>query len=184
MKKILFFGDSIVCGVGASSPEERFSTLCVKIMNKDRSEYCEINLGVSGSKLVDFGFEQVLPNAIKEKPDVFVIEYGTNDNALGVPEEVFLQTYLKTVQIIKEKLPETQITCMTICPSWDHYDCDAAWLEVVNPRIIKIAEKEKTLLAKIHIGLGNNRKYFPDGIHPNNNGHRIIAEILAETIQN
>ena len=48
-KKILFVGDSISVGVGASSPQKRFTTMAVKMLNQAAGKelYKEINTSVN-----------------------------------------------------------------------------------------------------------------------------------------
>jgi hypothetical protein len=71
---------------------------------------------------------------------------------------------------------------MTICPSWSHYNSEDQWRTQANAGIQEIAAREHTQLADIAFALQNRKKYFPDGIHPNDEGHRIIADTLVQTI--
>ena len=50
-KKIVFVGDSISCGVGASPREMRFSTVAVKLLAENSGKYIEHNIAISGSTM-------------------------------------------------------------------------------------------------------------------------------------
>lgn len=114
--KILFLGDSIALGVGASSPKNRFSTVLTCSLNEigDRL-FTEINMAVSGSTMVQSGYPVILSKAIAEKPDVFIVQHGVNDNAIGNSLAEYLWAYRETVRAVKKALPDAMIVCLTIC---------------------------------------------------------------------
>jgi len=188
---ILFLGDSISVGVGAGEPGKRYSTLVTNFLNQGEKKIEEVNVAISGSTLVDqlwpapksSGYPYVLEKALALKPDIFVIQHGTNDNAVGASIGEFLWSYRQTVRAVKEKLPQTKIVCMTICPSWGITNATEEWLNQVNIGIQEIAALENTLLAHTHFRLQNRRDLFPDGIHPNDEGHRIMAESVIDALQ-
>ena len=179
-KRILFFGDSIAVGVGASSPARRFSSILAAKLGQ---AWQEINLGVSGSTLAAAGYHDVLPKALEEKPDVFVIQYGVNDNALATPIEEFLRLYRETVATVKKALPAAIVVCVTICPSWNHYQSSTAWLAAANTGIKDIAAAAGVLTALNHERMVDRGELFPDGIHPNDEGHLVMAESIFQTLK-
>jgi hypothetical protein len=126
----------------------------------------------------------VLAQVIDAKPDVFVIQHGTNDNALCHSLGRFLWSYRETVRTVKRQLPDTRIVCMTICPSWDIPGSTDAWLNQANAGIQEIAAMENTLLAQTYARLKYRRELLPDGIHPDDAGHKIMAESVVEAIKN
>jgi lysophospholipase L1-like esterase len=80
---ILFLGDSISDGVGASNNANRFTTLLTQQLQTEDCKFIEKNLAISGSTLIQSGFSTMLSQAIEEKPDIFVIQHGVNDNTFG-----------------------------------------------------------------------------------------------------
>ena len=182
MRKILFFGDSISCGVGASSAKERFSTKTADFLRLRGFECEEVNMAVSGSTLIDSGYPVVLSEAIRRNPNVFVIQHGTNDNAIGHSIGKFLWTYRETVRRVKEKLSDSIVVCMTLCPSWAHYRSEHNWHRMVNAGIQEIAAEEEVLSACPFDGIPEPRCFFPDGIHPNDEGHLVMANSLTDAL--
>jgi lysophospholipase L1-like esterase len=190
-KKILFLGDSISVGIGASHAKKRYTTLVADTLGQGKVKIEEVNVAISGSTLVDqlwpepksSGYPYVLKKAIEAKPDIFVIQHGTNDNAVGASIGEFLWSYRQTVRAIKKNLPKTKIVCMTICPSWGVTNATTEWLNQANIGIQEIAASENTLLAHTNFKLQNRCDLFPDGIHPNDEGHQIMAESVIEALQ-
>ena len=189
---ILFIGDSISTGVGASGPANGYTTLITAALNRRHKgyKYEEINLAISGSTLVDqlwpvpnsSAYPYILKKVIRSKPDIVVIQHGTNDNAAGSSIGQFLWSYREIVRTIKEKFPQTKIVCMTICPSWGIGKSTERWLTQANVGIQEIAAMENTLLAHTNYNLKNRREIFPDGIHPNDEGHRIMAASVLKAL--
>ncbi|MGI9430147.1 MAG: SGNH/GDSL hydrolase family protein [Bythopirellula sp.] len=184
-KTILFLGDSISVGSGTSSPEKKYPTVLTRLLNAETKdgEFAAVNLAIGGSTLVDqfwpapesSGYPHMLAQAIEQAPDVLVIQHGTNDNALGHSLGRFLWTYRETVREIKKNLPNTRIVCSTICPSWKTLSATDEWVNQANAGIQEIAALENTLLAQNYLKLRHRRELLPDGIHPNDEGARVVA---------
>lgn len=188
---ILFLGDSIAAGVCASSAQTRnvsdttcFSTMLTRQLNETGGSWVEINVAVSGSTLAQSGYPLVLPHAVSLKPKCFVIQHGVNDNAVGVSLGEFLWSYRETVRTVRKALPNTVIVCMTVCPSWGHYNSDPSWVNLANIGIQEIAALEHTLVAQLALILRNRQELFPDSIHPNDEGHRLMAKTVLECLRN
>jgi len=181
-KRILFLGDSVSDGVGASAKEKRFSSVLTRMLSSDTDSAQEINLAISGSTLIDSGYKDVLPKAVCQRPDIFVIAHGINDNAIGHSLGKFLRIYDRTVEYIRENLPDIKIVCCTIPPSWGHFSYDERWLNQANTGIREIAAEHGIIVGDAYFKIHNRRELFPDGIHPNDEGHRVIAEALYEAI--
>jgi hypothetical protein len=160
------------------------------MLNAGGVNYVELNYGIGGSTLVDqfwpapnsSGYPYILEKAITEKPDVFVMQHGTNDNVLGHSLGRYLGTYHQTIKTLKERIPGVTIVCMTVCPSWDTPAATDAWLNRANAGIQEIAAMENTLLAQTYFKLQYRKDIFPDGIHPDDAGHKIMAESILEAM--
>jgi len=189
---IVFVGDSISVGAGASVPVNGYTKLVTNTLNKQNKgyEFKEINLALSGSTLVDqlwpkpnsSAYPYVLEKVIRSNPDIVVIQHGTNDNAGGSSIGQFLWSYRQVVRTIKETFPQTRIVCMTICPSWGISSSTKGWLTQANVGIQEIAAMENTLLAHTNFELKNRKELFPDGIHPNDEGHRVMAKSVIKAL--
>jgi lysophospholipase L1-like esterase len=189
-RRVLFLGDSIAWGTGASAPQQRFTSLVVTRLNeRENGRFEQLSLAVRGSALIDRAWRPLdaahphgLARAIALRPDVVVIAHGSNDNAFGHSLGEFLWAYRDSVRALRRKLPRAQIVCMTISPRWESMLSDDDWLNRANVGIQEIAALERTRLARSHAKLRSRRELFPDGIHPNDEGHRLLAESVLEAL--
>ena len=192
IKTILFAGDSISCGVGAKSPENRFSTQTVKLLNEnsDGILYVEKNIAVSGSTLCDSkwpednvsAYPDKLQALIDAKPDIAVIQHGVNDQTTHSSIGDFGWSYRQFIREAKAALPDTTFVVLTITPTNRRGEL-ALFHDITNTIIQEIAAREGLLLAQINLALDQKIDLFPDGVHPNPAGHRIMAETVAATIR-
>ena len=192
VKKVMFVGDSIALGVGAKPRENRFSTVAVKLLNEraGRTAYVERNIAMSGSNLCESmwpgkatsGYPFRLQDVLKVKPDILVLQHGVNDVTTGSSLGDYGWSYRHFVRTVKEQLPGTVIVCMTLSPGI-RSGASLQWQEQANAIILEVAAKESTLLAPVSLVMNGRDDCYPDRLHPNNEGHRIIAEAIADTIE-
>lgn len=189
-KKIVFVGDSISCGVGASPREMRFSTVAVKLLAENSGKYIEHNIAISGSTMSNqawpgrttSGYPYRLKDVIAAKPDIVVVQHGVNDNGTRCSLAEYFWSYRQFIREVKAALPNAGIVCMTITPVWRSPE-NMHYMATVNTGIQEIAAKENCIVVHIEQALNGERKYFPDALHPNNDGHKIMAETLAAAIR-
>ena len=193
VKKIMFVGDSISVGVGATSKEKRYTTLAVKMLNDaaGRKAYEEINIAISGSTMTTHlwpskhasGFPYRLPQVIAAKPDIVVVQHAVNDNAIGCSLGEFGYSYRTFIKEVKAKLPKALIVCMTGCPSQKRSAASDRMMDQINAIIQEIAARENTLLVQINQAFNFRPELFKDNYHPNDAGHKVMAETLVKTLQ-
>ena len=119
------------------------------------------------------------------EPDFIIVFMGTNDLGRRVSEEVFAADYNETLATIKAKHPNAAVCCVNI-PDRDIFLKERA--EMFN-RIIEEAVRsagENFFIADLFRSKLNNDYYYNntlDGLHPDEDGMRIIAEIIEEAIK-
>ena len=59
----------------------------------------------------------------------------------------------------------------------------AQFHDLSNAIIQEIAAKEGMILVPVHRVLDGKMELFPDGLHPNDQGHKLIAETVAAAIR-
>ena len=192
-RSIMFVGNSISEGVGATHPSKRYSTVAVDLLNRDAGKtlYREVNAAISGSTMVTYpwphetasAYPYRLQDVLNIKPDILVLQHGGNDNSLGFSVAEFAAALRSFIREVKVALPQTRIVCLTSGPSFHGGSERVKWLNEANTAIQEIAACENTLLAQTNLALRNRQELFPDNIHPNDEGHRIMAETLVKTIQ-
>ena len=117
-------------------------------------------------------------------PDVIIVFMGINDVGRGIDPEIFRRDYQSTLMTVKEKYPLASVCCVNL-PDRDIFLKKQT--EVYN-NIIKEATElagDKFFVADLFGSRLNNDFYYNntvDGLHPDQDGMRIIAEIIEDAI--
>lgn len=125
-----------------------------------------------------------LSNEQGETPDFIIIFMGLNDLGRRVDAEVFATDYQKTLIIIKQSFPNATVCCVNL-PDRDIFLKERA--QIFNQSIENAVKQagENFFIANLFNSRLNNDFYYmntTDGLHPDEDGMRIIAEILEESI--
>jgi acyl-CoA thioesterase I len=171
-KVILFFGDSLTAGYGLST-DEAFPALIEKKFNKKGKPAKVVNAGLSGE--TSAGGLTRIDWILRQPIDVFVLELGANDGLRGLPLEQTEKNLQAIINKVKTKYPETKIVVagMMVPPNMGpEY---TAKFQNIFPGI---AKKNNAVLIPFLLQdvAGNEKLNQADGIHPNIQGHKIVAE--------
>ncbi|HEU5293025.1 MAG TPA: arylesterase [Cyclobacteriaceae bacterium] len=171
VKTILFFGDSLTAGYGLS-PEEAFPALVEKAFNKDGKPCKVVNAGLSGE--TSAGGLSRIDWILRQPIDVFVLELGANDGLRGLPLAETKKNLQAIIDKVKAKYPKTKIVIvgMMVPPNMG-----GDYTKQFNEIFPSLAKKNNaTLMPFLLEGVAGNEKLnLPDGIHPNIEGHKIVA---------
>ena len=177
-KVILFFGDSLTAGYGLS-PEEAFPALIEKKLNKKGKPTKVVNAGLSGE--TSAGGLTRIDWVLRQPIDVFVLELGANDGLRGLPLEQTEKNLQAIINKVKAKYPKAKVVIagMMVPPNMgaDY----ASKFQKIFPALAKKnnAEFIPFLLEDV---AGNESLNLSDGIHPNIEGHKIVAETVLKVL--
>jgi acyl-CoA thioesterase I len=170
-KVILFYGDSVTAGYGLS-PEEAFPALVEKKLNKTTKKVKVVNAGLSGE--TSAGGLSRIDWVLRQQVDIFVLELGGNDGLRGLPLDQTRRNLQGIIDKVKAKYPNCKIVMagMMVPPNMgEEYTQE---FKRVYPDLA--AKNKATLIPFILDGVGGFEKLNQaDGIHPNVEGHQIIA---------
>ena len=200
-KKINFLGDSITEGVGTACREEIYLNLI-----KEAEGLAEArNYGISGTRLaVQNGPEDWGPaysvryTEMDDDADIVVVFGGTNDfghgNApIGSFDDRVNTTYYGACHVLMqgliEKYPAAVIVFMTPLhrltedePSMGNGLTLKAYVDIIK----EVAQFYSIPVLDLYAMSGiqprvpvQQEKYCPDGLHPNGEGHKLIASRLT-----
>lgn len=171
---ILFFGNSITAGYGID-PENAFSSLIQEKLDSLNYNYLVINAGLSGETTAS-GFSRV-SWVLKTVPEVFVLELGANDGLRGINVNETQKNLKLIIQKVKEVNPDVKILLagMEVPPSMG--EGYAGPFRKIFP---EVSESEKVSLIPFILDkvAGEADLNLPDGIHPTEEGHQIVAETV------
>ena len=143
---------------------------------------------LSGIDDEDSGVNRVydLSNNNGEDPDIIIVFMGTNDLGRGVDVDVFSADYERVLDTIVNKYPHAMVCCVNL-PDRDPILKGRA--EAFNSAIEEAVKKagDNFFIADLFHSKLNNDFYYlntMDGLHPDEDGMRYIAEIVEEAIRN
>ncbi len=178
-KRIVFFGDSITAGYGLST-EQAFPALIQQKLDSSKMPYQVINAGLSGETTA--GGLGRIDWILKNKPDIFVLELGGNDGLRGLSLDETEKNLTMMIEKVRAKNPEAVVIVagMQIPPNFGQ-----EYTERFRGLFAKVAKANKTelipfLLDKVG---GEPELNLADGIHPNVEGHRIVAETVWDNLK-
>ena len=171
-KTIIFFGNSLTAGYGLS-PSQAFPALIQKKIDSLGLPYKVVNAGVSGE--TSSGGNSRIDWILRQPVDVFVLELGANDGLRGIPPSETKKSLQSIINKVKAKYPGAQLvlTGMQMPPSMGQQyakEFRDIYPELANKNLI-------TLVPFILEGVGGELKLNQeDGIHPTEEGHKLLAE--------
>lgn len=187
--RIACVGDSITYGSGIEDRERNSYPAQLAKLLGERFEVR--NFGVGGATLQKRGDKPYWNlTAFKDvsafQPDIVVIKLGTNDskpqNWHGV--EPFKIDLLAMVRQFRELPGEPEVLICTPLPV--HKDAFGIREEVVRDEIVptvkSVAEEKEVPLIDLYNALKNAGHHFPDGVHPNAEGAKLIAKAVANAV--
>src|SRR5688500_5429361 len=177
-KVILFYGDSLTAGYGLS-PEEAFPALVEKKLNKDKNKAKVVSAGLSGE--TSAGGLTRLDWVIRQPIDIFILELGANDGLRGLPLEQTQKNLQEIIDKVKAKFPAVKIVIagMMVPPNMGP-EYTAKFRKIFPD----LAKKNNAALIPFLLQdvAGNEKLNLRDAIHPNPEGHKIVADNVIKII--
>lgn len=185
-KKIACFGDSIVQGrycKNSASVNTIMSKPYSVLLGEKCNDFNPKNYGIGGALVYNSDWKSLYLNCQKVKNnDIVFICAGTNDFGSNISREDFIQAYSYVI----DKLITNNTEVIICTPTYrNRTSANSAGLTLAD-----YADIEKDIAISkslIFIDLYNLTKnfpnwssYLPDGLHPNEIGHKIIAELLID----
>jgi lysophospholipase L1-like esterase len=188
--RVACVGDSITYG---SQVEERESNAYPAVLQNLLGEKFKVkNFGVSGMTLLKKGDKPYWKNPVFKaatdfKPNIVVIKLGTNDskpqNRTNITEFADDLTALVDHFAALETKPKIYL-CLPV-PVYKTFlgiNEESVSGEII-PAIKKVATEKKLPLIDLYKALSDQPLLFPDGVHPNAAGAKLIAETVHASIR-
>ncbi|MBK5278698.1 MAG: arylesterase [Bacteroidia bacterium] len=178
-KVILFFGYSLTAGYGLSM-EEAFPALAEKQLIQLGKNVKVVNAGLSGE--TSAGGLSRIDWILRQPIDIFVLELGANDGLRGLPLGQTRKNLQSIIDKVKAKYPKTKFVLagMMVPPNMGkEYAAD---FKKIYPDLAK--KNNATLIPFLLQDVGGIEKLNQtDGIHPNVEGHTIIARNISKILE-
>jgi acyl-CoA thioesterase-1 len=188
--RVACVGDSITFG---SQIPNRQSNSYPAVLQRLLGERFEVkNFGVSGATLLKKGdkpFWQMtaFTNASAFKPNIVVIKLGTNDskpqNRTNIAEfAADLSAMVDHFAGLESKPKICLCLPVPVFKTLSGINEESVAGEVITA-IKKVAAQKKLPVIDLHTALANHSSLFPDGVHPDATGAKLIAETVYVSIR-
>ena len=185
--RIACVGDSITFGATVKDRANNcYPAVLGRLLGK---KYTVRNFGVNGATLLKKGNLpywklKAFKDATAFGPNIVILKLGTNDtkpqnwNKAGPDFEADLRALITHFQ--KQPAKPAIYLCLPVPVYQDRWGINEKTItEGVIPVIKKVAKDKNLPVIDLHKILSNKPKMFPDKIHPNSAG----AKLMAQTIQ-
>ncbi|MBC8876437.1 MAG: SGNH/GDSL hydrolase family protein [Planctomycetes bacterium] len=205
--RIVAFGDSITNGMSPAGMKETdtFRDIARRELSEKIGAKVEVvNAGINGD-IVTLAIERLKRDVLDRKPDIVTIMFGGNEAGFYRPEtngfadtpRVSRDEFKAALNKIVDRIQAARITVvlMTCPPMTERY-----WGMKLEPYqkhginfLVKgyaqamrdVADEKGVELIDVYRAFQQKPKrldYFPDGLHPDARGHRVIADLLVERL--
>ena len=174
---VVFLGDSLSAGYGLPA-EQAFPALVERRLSERGLPVRIVNAGVSGDSTS--GALDRLDWLLGQKPDVLVVELGSNDAFRGQPVERIESNLREIVVRAQRAGARVLILGMKVPTNYGPEYSNA--FDAVYRRVAK--DTRAALMPFLLDGVGGHPELnMDDGIHPNAQGHKIVAENLLPYLE-
>lgn len=172
-----FLGGSITQGSLSTAPEKCYAYRVFDWWKKTfpDAEISYVNGGIGGTDSL-FGVSRAVSDVLMYQPDVVVVDFSVNDKA----DTFFQETYEGVVRKLLTWASEPAVILLNNV----FYDTGENAQEYHNAigdyyQVPHVSIKD-TLYQKMKEGAYTREELTPDGLHPNDKGHELVAaEIIA-----
>lgn len=189
--RVACLGNSITYGAGIKNRVR--DSYPVQLNNLLGDGYCVKNFGVSARTMLNKGDHPYMKEprfreALQFNPQVVIVKLGTNDtkpqnwqNKADFTKD--MQALIDTLNRLPSK-PKIYLCspAKAYTPSWGGIS-DSIIVNEVIPMVQKLAKKNKLPIIDLHAALEGMPELFPDKIHPNEEGAKIMARTVYEAIK-
>lgn len=177
VKKLVILGDSLTEGYGVSK-ESAFPQVIEKKLNQNSPAWQVVNSGVSGSTTAS-ALSRV-QWMLKNKPDVVLIILGANDGLRGVKTEQSEKNLAEAIELAQKSQVKVILGGLYMPPNYGK-----VYTQKFKAMYSHLAKKYKVYLVPFILEkvAGDPKLNQADGIHPNEEGHKIVAETIYNSIK-
>jgi len=188
-KLVACVGDSITYGSGISNRDrDSYPAQLNRMLQKFDNQWQAQNFGVSGATLLrnadkPYVQESAYNQVLAAEPDAVIIKLGTNDSKPHnwALKDDFISDYLFLIDSFAELPSKPKIWICYPVPAFNSNFgiSDAVIKDEIIPLVGQIAELRDVEVIDLYTALSDTSALFPDGIHPNAEGAKLIAEAIA-----
>jgi len=176
--RIIFLGDSLTAGLGLDV-KDSFPSLLQRRLDENGYEFEVVNAGVSGDTSAG-GLRRLEWAMADGTPRVLVVALGGNDGLRGLPPEQLEANLAAIIERGQARGLEVILAGMEAPPN---FGADyTAQFRAVYPAVAR--RYQIPLIPFLLEGVAGNPAFNQqDGIHPNQRGAQIVADLVWRTLE-
>jgi len=176
-KRIVIIGDSLTEGYGVSR-ERAYPALIQERAKKDGKNWRIVNAGISGSTTASALSR--IKWQLKQKPDLILLALGANDGLRGIPVATAESNLAAALSAAQEAGVKCLLVGMKAPPNYG-----AEYTRDFEGMFTRLQKKFKVpLLPFLLLNVAAKAELNqPDGIHPNEKGHVILADTVYKSLR-
>lgn len=178
-RTVLVLGDSLSAGYGLSSAQA-YPAILQKKIDEAGLDFRVVNAGVSGDTSAG-GFRRI-DWLLRSRVDVLILELGANDGLRGIPLE---STRANLQGIIDKTLQHSPLARILIAGMMVPPNLGPVYTEKFRDLFPELASQNGAELIPFLLRdvAGKRELNLEDGIHPNSEGHQLVAETVWEVLE-
>ncbi|MBO7353339.1 MAG: SGNH/GDSL hydrolase family protein [Lachnospiraceae bacterium] len=177
---LCFLGGSITQGSLSSTPETCYAYLVYSwfVQRFPKAKFTYVNAGIGGTSS-QFGITRLAENVTPYKPDFCMVEFSVNDPA----NPLFKETYEGLIRRLRRLPGSPALLIMnnlfydTGVNSQDEHD------EIGEAYDITCISVRDAVRPEIEAGRIKREELSPDGLHPNDAGHAVLAGLVTDHLE-
>lgn len=176
-KTVLFMGDSLTEGYKLAR-EEAYPFLLEAELRPKHPDLKIINGGVSGSTSASASGR--LDWYLRAKPDIMVLALGANDGLRGLSPDETTKNLEAVIAKARAKGIKVILGGMQMPPNYGE-----AYVKKFNAVFPAVAKKHGLIFIPFILEgvAGNPKLNLPDGMHPNPEGHKVMAKTVKKYLE-
>lgn len=177
--KVLFYGDSLMSGYGLVSQEDALPAV---LKTQIQPDYPDVEMNFVNASVAGDTTGAALAriqNVLSQKPNIVVVGLGGNDALRGVDPEITRNNMDQILSKLKEANMYILLVGMRASPSMG-----LEYTSRFNEIFPALAERHHVMFIPFILEgvVGRNEYNQRDGIHPNEEGVKIMARTISETL--
>ncbi len=178
-RTVLILGDSLAAGYGVE-PAVAFPALLQRRIDESKLTFTVVNAGQSGE--TSAGGLRRVTWLLRRPVAVLVLELGGNDGLRGIQPSTTRTNLQSIIELTKERYPEVKVVIAGMRMPDSMGSDFAQKFQQMFTELAKV--NEAALIPFLLEGVGGDPKFNqPDLIHPNADGHRIVARNVWEALE-
>lgn len=171
-----FLGGSITQGSLSSTPQLCYAYRVFSWWEKTfpDTKFTYVNAGIGGTTS-QFGAARVEADLLTKEPDFVIVEFSVNDDSTPL----FLETYEGLVRKIYQSKSAPAVLLVNNVRYDDGGNAQIQHGKVARHYNLPQVSMQSSIYPKVVQGKIKNEEITPDDLHPNDDGHELVASVIT-----